>query len=410
MPDALFSDVCWILRTLREQGYPAYIVGGAVRDILLGRIPEDYDIATTAPPDTITALFPRTKPVGRAFGTILVIVEHRPYQITTLQSRDGSFTESMEKDILRRDFTVNALFWNPIEDRMIDIVGGMRDLKRRILRPVTTAEKIYRNDPVRMLRAFRIAPALGFSLDPSLGSATRTLRGEIQRVAPERIHAELVKILSLPHVLAALCPLVTTRLLFEIIPELWPLRHLKQSPFHDFSALSHTFRVLNAAEGLLETPLFRPILSTTGKHVLMMAALLHDIGKPETHSMKNGANHFYGHEKTGAALARDILRRLRFPRKDATLITNLVARHLYPLHLFRHYRDHTLTRRAVERFLRKTKRYRLPLLLLSSADQLAKRRRSTGNLDDTWISFLNLLLSKNGQKPGNKTDVAQPSS
>ncbi len=392
MADALYSDVCWIIRTLKEHGHSAFIAGGAVRDLLLGRNPEDYDIATTATPETIQTLFPRTKPVGQAFGTTLVIIEHRPYQLTTFQSIGGTYTAVMRKDILRRDFTVNALFWDPLEDRLIDMVDGMKDLKHRVLRPVTTAETIFMDDPVRMLRAARIAHALGFTLDPSIPLAIRALRGEIGRVSPERIHDELAKLLSLSRVLPALCPLITSRLLFEIIPELYPLLRLNQGPHHDFHGLSHTLRTLSYAEGLLKAEPFLHHQEETGKHVFMLAALLHDIGKPETHTVEDGRNHFYGHEKTGAALAQEIMKRLRFPKKETVMVKNLVARHLYPLHLYQHYIRDELTQRAIDRFSRKTRRFTRFLLLLATADQLAKARSGKHSEIVSWLDFIRHLL------------------
>jgi len=394
MGHALFSDVCWIIRTLKSRGYPAFIAGGAVRDVLMGRHPEDYDIATTATPEAVLSAFPRTKPVGKAFGTTLVIIEHRPYQITTLQSSGGTYTDLIEKDILRRDFTVNALFWDPLEDRMIDIVGGMKDLSLRRLRPVTTAERIFRDDPIRMLRAVRIAHSLGFAIDSTIPPAIRKHRDLIHRVSPERIQYEMTRILSSPNVLEALCPLVKTRLLFEIIPELWPLRRLKQSPYHDFSALSHTFRVLYFAEKLLNVSPFLLNPHLPKKHLVTLAALFHDIGKPETHTTDEAGNHhFYDHEDVGAPKVIEIMKRLRFPKKETLLVKNLVERHLYPLHLFRHYKENTLTQRAIGRFHRKTRRFLWPLLLLSSADQLAKRRGSNGTLSPDWLEFLDTLTS-----------------
>ena len=391
MATALFSDVCWIIRRLRSETYTAFIVGGAVRDTLLGQIPEDYDIATTATPEVIASLFPRTKPVGSAFGTTLVIIEHRPYQITTLQSSGGTYTDVIEQDIRRRDFTVNALFWNPLEDRLIDLTGGMRDLKNRRLRPVTSAENIFEDDPVRMLRTIRLAHSLGFSLDPSILPAIRAFRHKIARVSPERVQNELLKIFSLPHAFEALCPLARTRLLFEIIPELALLSRLKQTPYHDFSALSHTLRALRAVESLLSSPLFRDLAVHPGKHVLMMSALLHDIGKPETHTVENGRHHFYDHEDVGALKAAGIMKRLRFPRKELNLVKNLVERHLYPLHLFWLYGKNRLTQRAIDRFKRKTRRFILPLLLLSTADQLAKHRNPDESWISSWLTFVEML-------------------
>ncbi len=382
---------------MKQRGFPAFIAGGAVRDILMGRPPEDYDVATTASPDTVMSLFPRTKPVGKAFGTTLVILEHRPYQITTLQSSGGTFTDVIEKDILRRDFTINAMFWDPLEDRLIDIVGGMKDMKARVIRPVTSTDQIFTDDPIRMLRAVRFAFSLRFTLIPSLRGGIRRHRETIHRISPERVHDELVKILALPSVLEALCPLVTSRLLFEIFPEMSSLSGLKQFPNHEFSALSHTFRVLNQLEKLLHAPPFPLPPDMPGKHVFMMSALLHDIGKPETHTVEGGYHHFYDHEDVGAIKAADIMRRLKFPKKEVILVKNLVARHLYPLHLFGLYRENRLTQRAVDRFKRKTRRFIIPLLLLSTADQLAKHRHRDKPQVKSWLKFVELLIQDNSR-------------
>jgi len=392
MARVLFSDICWIIRTLKSHGFPAFIAGGAVRDLLMGRAPEDYDIATTAPPEKIVSIFPRTKPAGKVYGTTLIIVEHRPYQVTTLQSSGGTYTDLIEEDIQRRDFTINAMIWDPIEDHLIDTVGGMKDLKNRILKPTTTAEEIFLNDPIRMLRAIRISHSLQFTLHPSIFPAIRALRKQIKRVSPERIQYELVKILTLTHVTKALCPLVKTRLLFEFLPELALLSHLKQSPYHDYSALSHTFRTLYFTEKIINNPSFFNLPTKTSKHILMLAALLHDIGKPDAHQVIDGIHHFYGHEKIGAEKTGEILKRLRFPKRDIQLVKSIVTRHLYPLHLYWLYEKNTLTPRAIERFRRKTGNFSLPLLVLSTADQLAKHRSGNEELITSWRPFCEMLL------------------
>ncbi len=391
MYPALFSDACWIIRTLKSRGYHAFIAGGAVRDLLLGNPPQDYDIATTASPEDITALFPLTQKVGKAFGTTLIVMAHRPYQVTTLQSSGGILTDVLEKDILRRDFTINAMFWDPLEDRLIDIVGGMKDLKTHILAPVTSAENIFRDDPIRMLRAIRLSHFLQFTLHPSILPAIRTLRNQIHKVSPERIQYELVKILSLNHVLEALCPMVKTRLIFEFLPELALLSHLKQSPYHDYSALSHTFRVLAFTEEFYHEELFINNGTNVKKHILMLAALLHDIGKPATHTMNEDVHHFYGHEKVGTEIAKGILKRLRFSKKDILSIKFLVERHMYPLHLHWLKEKNALTERAIQRFRRKTRDKAPALLLLSTADQLAKQRKKNESFLTSWLTFCEQL-------------------
>ncbi len=392
MTPALFSDVCWILRTLKAQGHLAFVTGGAVRDLMLGHPPQDYDIATTASPKEISALFPRVRQVGKSFGTLLIVIGHRPYQVTTLQTSGGTFTDSLERDILRRDFTVNALFWDPLEDRLIDIVGGMEDLRKRVLTPVTDAKGIFRDDPIRMLRAIRLSHSLGFSLHPSILPAMRAMRAYLTEVAPERIQLELDKILSLDRVLDALCPLVKSRVFFQILPETARLAHLDQSPYHDFTALSHTFRTLAHTEILHRGGWFLGERIVTKKPLLMLAALLHDIGKPETQTWEGGIHHFYRHDKVGAEITGGILKRLRFPKRDVQFVKFLVERHMYPLHLFRLREGGGLSERAVRRFQRKVKKdRRLPLLLLSTADQWAKRRRGPGPRGASWRVFCQRL-------------------
>ncbi len=389
---ALFSDACEIIRTLKNRGYPAFITGGAVRDTLLGRIPEDYDIATTAPPHIILSLFSRAKTLGKAFGTTLVMIEHRPYQLTTLQTSDGSYTKLVEKDILRRDFTVNAMFWDPLEDRLVDIVGGMKDLKNRVLIPVSTAESIFKEDPIRMLRAVRLSYTLHFTLYPSVPSAIRTFRDQIHHTPRERIHDEWVKIFSLSNVFEVLCLLVRTRLLYEVIPEIAALSQIRQFPYHDFSVLSHTFRTLRFAEKLYHGELYFPGKIEINKYILMLACLLHDVGKSATHSISGGYHHFYGHEKIGADIAEKILKRLHFSKRDVQAVKFLVANHLYPLHLFRLEKDHTLTKLAIKRFKRKAGTMAPSLLLLSTADQYAKRREWNESSVSLWQNFCDILL------------------
>jgi len=394
MTPAFFSDICWIIRTLKSHGYAAFIAGGAVRDLFLGIPPQDYDIATTATPEEIVSLFPRAKQVGKAFGSTLIVLEHRPYQATTLQSTGGTFTDSLEKDILRRDFTVNAMFWDPTEDRLIDIVGGMRDLRRRVLLPVTTADKILADDPIRMLRAIRLPLSLDFTLPLSLKTAIRSHRSEIQKISPERVHDELVKLLSLDNVLEATCHLLTTRLLFELIPEMVPLRHLNQSSPHDFRVLSHSIRTGAHAELLYQKGSFLHQEITIPKYLLMLAALLHDICKASTQQWDGQPCHFYTHEKAGAEMAETILKRLRFPKRDLRAVKFLIARHLYPLHLFRLNESGTLSDRALGRYKRKTKEMALPLLLLATADQMAKRRHPSEGFFSNWLDFCKKLLGE----------------
>jgi len=396
-PAALFSDAVWIIRRLKEKGFPAYLVGGCVRDLLSGRPAHDFDIATAATPEELRKVFSRTVSIGKSFDTTLVVLSHRPYQITTFQDSRGTLQKNFTPDILRRDFTINAIFWDPTEDRMIDLAHGIRDLRAGILKTVSTPAATFENDPIRMLRAIRIAFQFGLRITPDILPVMRSLRQLIGRVSPDRVHQELINIFSLSPILPPLCPLVRTGLLHEIIPELKGLARLKQGRYHDFSALSHTFRCIGFTDLFYHhprkngLPFSRPSLPFW---MLALAALLHDIGKPETLQTISGRIHFYGHEKTGADIASDILRRLRFSKKENRVIRKLIERHLYPLHLYQRYKQGDLTERAINRFQRNTKEFKHSLLILATADQAAKRRLGTKALPGTWFLFCKKLFEE----------------
>jgi putative nucleotidyltransferase with HDIG domain len=394
-PAALFSDAVWIIRRLKEKGFSAYLVGGCVRDLLAGHPTHDFDITTAATSEELRQIFPKTVSIGKSFDTTLVVLGHRPYQITTFQDNRGTLQRDFAPDILRRDFTINAIFWDPTEDRMIDLVHGIRDLRAGILKTVSTPAATFENDPIRMLRAIRIAFQFGLRINPDILPEMKSLRQLIGRVSPDRIHQELVSIFSLSPALPPLCPLIRTGLLYEIIPELKGLAHLKQGRYHDFSALSHTFRCIGFTDLFYHHPRKN---GRTFSHsslpfwMLSLAALLHDIGKPETLQIISGRTHFYGHEETGAETASTILRRLHFSKKESRVIRQLIQRHLYPLHLYQRYRQGDLTKRAIDRFQRNTKEFKYPLLTLATADQAAKRRLGTKALPDTWFLFCKKLL------------------
>ena len=403
-PTALFSDAVWIIKRLKEKGFSAYLVGGCVRDLLSGHPAHDFDIATAATPEELRQVFSRTVSIGKSFDTTLVVLGHRPYQLTTFQDNHGTLQRDLTQDILRRDFTINAIFWDPTEDRMIDLVHGIRDLRAGILKTVSTPAATFENDPIRMLRAIRIAFQFGLRIDRDIPPVIKSRRQLINRISPDRIRQELVNIFSLSPILPPLSPLVKSGLFYEIIPELKALAHLKQGHYHDFSALSHTFRCIGFTDLFYHhpskngLPFLRPSLPFW---MLSLAALLHDIGKPETLQTISGRTHFYGHEETGADIASVILRRLRFSKKENRVIRQLIQRHLYPLHLYQRYRQGDLTERAINRYQKNTKGFQHPLLILATADQAAKRRLGSGALPDTWFLFCKKLFEE-GNPPSCK--------
>ncbi len=317
-----------IVRRLQGAGFEAFWVGGCVRDVLLGREPQDYDIATNARPEQIEALFPRTIPVGRQFGVILVVDNGHQFQIATFRAEAGyqdgrrpgtvRFSDARE-DAIRRDFTVNGLFFDPVANQLHDWVGGEADLRARIIRTVGSPEERFGEDHLRLLRAVRFAAQLGFSIEPATFAAVRALAQKIIVVSAERIRDELNKLFSPPHAARGLELLHESGLMSHVLPELVPTLTCRQSPdFHPEGVVFEHIRLM-----LAQLPASLPDES------LPWAALLHDIAKPRTASTgEDGLIHFYGHEKTGADMAEVILQRLRFPRKQTDDIVAAVRHHM----------------------------------------------------------------------------------
>ncbi len=310
-----------IAARLAEKGFKAYFVGGAVRDMLLGKAPGDIDIATSAKPDEIIAFFPQTYLVGAAFGIINVVVDGHPFEVATFREEraymdgrhpeDVKFTDSPEADAARRDFTVNALFYDPFQDKVLDFVGGIRDLKAGVLRTVGNAEDRFSEDYLRMLRAVRFAVRLGFEVSPEIPPAVRKLRGKVKELSAERISGELDKMLLGPRPDRAVRMLHELGLLREILPEVADMEGVAQpKKFHpEGDVLTHTLMMLEH--------IAVPDLA------LAWSLLLHDVGKPRTFSVDSGGvEHFYGHEAKGGEMVGNILGRLKMPR---TLIDNVAA-------------------------------------------------------------------------------------
>jgi len=330
-----------IVRTLRQHGHKAYLVGGCVRDLLLGREPADYDVATDATPDEVMRIFPRTWAVGARFGVVLVPVENgkqvlrfaqddkvsRVVEVATFRSdglySDGRhpdqviYTSDPKEDVQRRDFTINGLLLDPLNNEVLDYVSGRADLKAGIIRTIGAPERRFAEDKLRMLRAVRFAARFGYQIDPATFEAIRTLGSEIQQVSRERVRDELVKMLTEGHARRAFELLDQTGLLKEVLPEVDKMHGVEQPPqFHpEGDVWVHTLLLL---EGLPEK----------ASPTLAMGALLHDVGKPPTFRVAPDRIRFDGHVEVGVKMAEQICHRLRFSNHDTEQIARLVANHM----------------------------------------------------------------------------------
>ncbi len=326
---------------LHASGYQAWLVGGCVRDLVLGRAPQDYDIATDATPDRLLELFPHAQLVGAQFGVILV----DGVEIATFRSdhsyQDGrhpgsvQFETDARQDVLRRDFTINALLLDPAHlaspaGHVVDYVGGLRDLDGRIIRAIGDPALRFDEDHLRMLRAVRFAARFGFEIEPATMAAIRVMHQRIARVSPERIRDELVRILTEGGARRGFELLDATGLLKDILPEVAAMQGVRQPPeFHpEGDVWTHTLIMLDGLKS--PTP------------ALALGVLLHDVGKPATFRVADRIR-FDGHVEVGERMARDILTRLRFSNAVIDQVVALVANHMRFSHVH-HMRESTLKR------------------------------------------------------------------
>jgi poly(A) polymerase len=324
----LRSSALQIVKRLKDAGFAAFWVGGCVRDVFLGRPPTDYDVATSALPDQIEKLFPRTIPVGRQFGVIVVVEQEKQFQVATFRAeadyQDGRHPERVVfgdamADARRRDFTVNGLFFDPLNETLHDWVGGKADLDAKIVRTIGAPAERFGEDHLRLLRAVRFAAQLGFEIEPGTFEAIKTGAPRIRGISAERIRDELNKLFSPPNASRGLELLRRSGLLEHVLPEIAATIACEQSPdFHpEGSVFNHLLLMLKQLPAEAGTS-------------LPWAVLLHDVAKPVTSSVdpETGSLHFYGHERIGADMAEAILDRLRFPRKQTDEIVQAVRYHM----------------------------------------------------------------------------------
>jgi tRNA nucleotidyltransferase/poly(A) polymerase len=317
-----------VVRRLREAGHQALWAGGCVRDELLGLVPKDYDVATDATPEQVRRLFRRTVAVGAAFGVIEVLGP-RPLSVEVATFRsDVSYSDgrhpdrvvfsSPREDAERRDFTINGMFFDPIEDRLIDYVGGQGDLQARVLRAIGDPERRFTEDKLRMLRGARLATRFNLTIDPATADAIRAMAGQITVVSAERIAVELHKLLVDPQRARGVILMYELGLMEVVLPELLPMKGLPQglpsAPAGDL--WDHVLAVLDRLGGSASFP-------------LAFAALLHDVGKPRVVARTAERYTFYHHEHVGRRIAAEICLRLKLSNEERERVEWLVEKHQY---------------------------------------------------------------------------------
>ena len=323
MPDAALH----VLKILRAAGHEALLAGGCVRDFLLGHKPKDHDVATSATPDQVVALFPGARTVGAHFGVVIVRHHEEHVEVATFRT-DGSYKDgrrpqtvsfsTAEEDAKRRDFTINGIFRDPIENRIIDYVGGQEDLRARRLRAIGDPHRRFEEDRLRLLRAVRFAATLDFEIEPATWAAVCAHARSIGDVSAERIRDELIRILLHPSRLRGFDLLVDSGLMAGVLPEILDLRGVEQPPqWHP------------EGDVFVHTRLMLSLLPEQASLPLVLAVLLHDIAKPATFSRDaDGRIRFNGHDKRGAEMSEDILRRLKFPNDVIEPVRAMVERHM----------------------------------------------------------------------------------
>lgn len=354
--------------TFRTAGRQLYLVGGSVRDELLGRPHQDLDVATDARPDETKRLVHEAGAdtfytVGEKFGTIGAIFGERKVEITTFRSErytprsrkpTVAFGTSLEGDLSRRDFTINAIARDLTTGELIDFFGGQRDLAAKRIRAVGDPAERFDEDPLRMLRAVRLAAELGFTIEPATRAAIAAAAPKLRDISRERIADELDRLMVAPQPAYGLRLMADLSLLREVLPEVLAMREMPEAGRRFKNVFDHTLQVVERVPPDAD---------------LRWAALLHDIGKPATIGWEDGQVHFRGHEVVGAEITRQVLTRLRFDRQRIERIAKLVAMHLRPNSYEPEWTDG-----AIRRFIREAGDELDRLLALSRADVTSQRR------------------------------------
>lgn len=316
------EKVKFIIDTIMDAGYEAYAVGGCVRDSILGRVPDDWDITTSATPHQVKELFKRTIDTGIQHGTVTVMLEKEGFEVTTYRidgeyedsrhPKEVTFTANLVEDLKRRDFTINAMAYND-KAGLVDVFEGTLDIERKMIRCVGDPKERFTEDALRMMRAVRFSAQLGYDIEENTAAAVKELAGNLVNISAERIQVELVKLVTSPHP-ENLRIAYETGITKVIMPEFDVcMETVQNNPHHCYTVGEHTLKSMES---------IRP------DKVLRLSMLFHDIGKPATISTdEKGIDHFYGHPNVSEEMARKILRRLKFDNHTIYMVTGLVKYH-----------------------------------------------------------------------------------
>lgn len=376
------EKVNMIIHTIQAAGFEAYAVGGCVRDSILGRVPDDWDITTSAKPEDIKKLFKRTIDTGIEHGTVTVMLEAEGFEVTTYRidgeyedsrhPREVTFTSNLREDLRRRDFTINAMAYND-EVGLVDIFEGISDIEKKIIRCVGDAKERFTEDALRMMRAVRFSAQLGYSIDEGTKEAIKELAPTLQKISAERVQVELVKLVTSnnPDYLKIAYETGITAI---VLPEFDLCMETEQkNPHHMYSVGEHTLWSMKYVER---------------DKVLRLAMLFHDMGKPEAITTDDkGIHHFHGHNELSSQITREVLRRLRFDNDTIHKVERLVY--------FHDYRP-ALTDKSVRRFVAKIGKDLFPLyILVQTADVKAqsdyKKEEKLHNIETVNNIFLGIL-------------------
>lgn len=376
-----------------------YIVGGSIRDLILGRTPTDFDIVVTGNAEIFaekmaartTGHFIRLGKVGHTMFRVLA--GDHIFDITPLNGT------SIEEDLKKRDFNINAMAYDLVSGEIIDCMNGLKDLAEKKVRMVS--KEIFRRDPVRLIRAYRIAADLNFEIELGTASVLKTNAQQIRHSAGERVRDEFFKLLGTSKSHGYLTQMAGSNLLTAIFPELERLKGCRQNNNHQYDVFEHTIKAYGHLETLLNDPKqilpessFKLVEYMGGNKAVLLkcAILLHDIGKPPAKTLDNGGeSHFYGHARKSGDMVQIIGQRLRFSKHQMQFIDFIVRNHLKPLFLFMAREDKTLTQKRLTRFYKKCSDNTPALLLHTLADIKAKHEK-LNHKNKSFISFVKTVL------------------
>ena len=355
------NSVEYIIHTIEQAGFEAYAVGGCVRDSILGRVPDDWDITTSAKPEDIKKLFRHTVDTGIQHGTVTVLIQKECYEVTTYRidgeyednrhPKEVSFTSLLSEDLRRRDFTINAMAYNESKG-LVDLFGGQEDLERGIIRCVGDPRERFTEDALRIMRAVRFSAQLGYEIEEHTVEAIKELAHTLERISVERIQVELVKLLvsKHPEYMVKLYEMGLTKV---FLPEFDIMMNTPQNnPHHMYSVGMHTIKAMELVPD---------------DKLLRLTMLLHDVGKPGTRTTDDkGIDHFHGHPMEGSAIAKKVLKRLRFDNETIDRVSLLVLYHDYGNAV-------SATPAFTRKFINKVRMKNFPLLLeIKRADVMAQ--------------------------------------